>query len=171
MVEYLNYLQEKDKMIREFKFFHGITIQSEGIQGIIRTLRAQWRPELADDLNDVYTIDATEELTRLMSRQIAEEVDRDIVRRLTGIWNGGIREIANGENVNRNVIPMTIRDPIHPIDFNNTEINNNLSDEINYMNYEENDEVIDEIIRRINGGNRAWDVKNIWKSVIWWGFI
>lgn len=142
-------------MIREFKFFHGITIQSEGIQGIIRTLRAQWRPELADDLNDVYTIDATEELTRLMSRQIAEEVDRDIVRRLTGIWNGGIREIANGENVNRNVIPMTIRDPIHPIDFNNTEINNNLSDEINYMNYEENDEVIDEIIRRINGGNRA----------------
>ena len=155
MVEYLNYLQEKDKMIREFKFFHGITIQSEGIQGIIRTLRAQWRPELADDLNDVYTIDATEELTRLMSRQIAEEVDRDIVRRLTGIWNGGIREIANGENVNRNVIPMTIRDPIHPIDFNNTEINNNLSDEINYMNYEENDEVIDEIIRRINGGNRA----------------
>lgn len=155
MVEFLNYLQEKDKMIREFKFFHGITIQSEGIQGIIRTLRAQWRPELADDLNDVYTIDATEELTRLMSRQIAEEVDRDIVRRLTGIWNGGIREIANGENVNRNVIPMTIRDPIHPIDFNNTEINNNLSDEINYMNYEENDEVIDEIIRRINGGNRA----------------
>ena len=155
MVEFLNYLQEKDKMIREFKFFHGITIQSEGIQGIIRTLRAQWRPELADDLNDVYTIDATEELTRLMSRQIAEEVDRDIVRRLTGIWNGGIREIANGENVNRNVIPMTIRDPIHSIDFNDMEIDNNLSDEINYMNYEENDEAIDEIMRRINGGHRA----------------
>jgi hypothetical protein len=46
---------------------------------------------LVDDLNTVHTIDAEAELTRLMSEQIAEEVDRDIVRRLTGIWNGGIR--------------------------------------------------------------------------------
>jgi hypothetical protein len=36
--------------VREFRFFHGITIQSEGIQNIVRTLRAQWRPDLADDL-------------------------------------------------------------------------------------------------------------------------
>ena len=93
MVEFLNYLQEKDNNmgVREFKFFHGVTIQSEGIQGIIRTLRTQWTPELIDDLNAVHTIDAEAELTRLMSEQISEEVDRDIVRRLTGIWNGGIR--------------------------------------------------------------------------------
>ena len=77
--------------VREFRFFHGITIQSEGIQNIVRTLRAQWRPELIDDLNTVHTIDAEAELTRLMSEQISEEVDRDIVRRLTGLWNGGIR--------------------------------------------------------------------------------
>lgn len=77
--------------VREFRFFHGITIQSEGIQNIVRTLRAQWRPELVDDLNTVHTIDAEAELTRLMSEQIAEEVDRDMIRRLTGIWNGGIR--------------------------------------------------------------------------------
>ena len=75
--------------VREFKFFHGITIQSEGIQGIVRTLRAQWSPELADDLNDVYTIDATEELTRLMSRQIAEEIDNNIIEELTRRINGG----------------------------------------------------------------------------------
>jgi hypothetical protein len=56
--------------VREFKFFHGITIQSEGIQGIIRTLRAQWRPELVDDLNTVYSIDAEAELTRLLSEEI-----------------------------------------------------------------------------------------------------
>ena len=62
-VEFLNYLQEKDKMIREFKFFHGITIQSEGIQNIVRTLRAQWRPELVDDLTEVYAINAEAELT------------------------------------------------------------------------------------------------------------
>jgi len=77
--------------VREFKFFYGITIQSEGIQDIVRTLRAQWRPELIDDLNTVHTIDAEAELTRLMSEQIAEEIDRDVIRRLTGIWNGGIR--------------------------------------------------------------------------------
>ena len=89
MVEFLNYLQEKDKMIREFKFFHGVTIQSEGIQGIIRTLRAQWRPELIDDLNTVHTIDAEAELTRLMSEQIAEEIDNEIINIVTRTINRG----------------------------------------------------------------------------------
>jgi hypothetical protein len=78
-------------MIREFKFFHGITIQTEGIQGIVRTLRAQWRPELVDDLNYYHNIDAEAELTNLMSAQIAREVDEDIVRSLTRILNGGQR--------------------------------------------------------------------------------
>jgi hypothetical protein len=88
MVGYLNYLQEKDKMIREFRFFHGITIQSEGIQNIVRTLRAQWRPELIDDLNTLHTIDAESELTRLMSEQIAREMDNEIIRTITQDWNG-----------------------------------------------------------------------------------
>jgi len=91
MVEYLNYLQEKDKMIREFRFFHGITIQSEGIQNIVRTLRAQWSPELVDDLINVHTIDAEDELTRLMSEQIAEQIDNEIIDILTGRINGGQR--------------------------------------------------------------------------------
>ena len=91
MVEFLNYLQEKDKMIREFRFFHGITIQSEGIQNIVRTLRAQWRPELIDDLNEVYAIDAEAELNRLMSGQIAQEIDNEIINILTGRINGGQR--------------------------------------------------------------------------------
>lgn len=82
MVEFLNYLQDKDKMIREFKFFHGITIQSEGIQNIVRTLRAQWRPEL---------IDAEAELARLLSQQIANEVDNEIINELTMRINGGQR--------------------------------------------------------------------------------
>lgn len=91
MVEYLNYLQEKDKMIREFRFFHGITIQSEGIQNIVRTLRAQWRPELVNDLNYYHGIDAEAELTRLMSEQIVEEIDNEVVNILTGRINGGQR--------------------------------------------------------------------------------
>lgn len=77
--------------VREFRFFHGITIQSEGIQGIIRTLRAQWRPELIDDLNTVHTIDAEAELTRLMSEQVSEEIDNEMINILTGRINGGHR--------------------------------------------------------------------------------
>jgi len=93
MVEYLNYSQEKDNNmgVREFKFFHGITIQTEGIQNIVRTLRAQWRPELVDDLNYYHNIDAEAELTRLMSSQIAEEIDNEIINILTGRINGGNR--------------------------------------------------------------------------------
>jgi hypothetical protein len=84
-------VEEKEKMIREFRFFHGITIQSEGIQNIVRTLRAQWRPELIDDLNTVHTIDAEVELTRLLSEQIAEEIDNEIISELTRRINGGMR--------------------------------------------------------------------------------
>ena len=78
-------------MIREFRFFHGITIQSEGIQNIVRTLRAQWSPELVDDLINVHTIDAEAELTRLMSEQIAQEMDNEIINELRIRINGGQR--------------------------------------------------------------------------------
>jgi hypothetical protein len=77
--------------VREFRFFHGITIQSEGIQNIVRTLRAQWRPELIDDLNYYHGIDAEAELTRLMSEQIVEEIDNEVINILTGRINGGQR--------------------------------------------------------------------------------
>lgn len=84
MVEFLNYLQEKDKMIRQFKFFHGVTIQTEGIQGIIRTLRAQWRHE---DLTDYLILD--NETVNLLSGRIAQEVDNEIINELTRRINGG----------------------------------------------------------------------------------
>ena len=75
--------------VKEFKFFYGFTIDSEGIQGIVRTLQAQWRPELVQDLNAVYAIDAEAELTRLMSERISEEIDNEIIRELTRTINGG----------------------------------------------------------------------------------
>jgi hypothetical protein len=71
-------------MIREFKFFHGITIQTEGIRNIIRTLRAQWSPELVDDLINVHTIDAEAELTRILSEEIAREMDENVIRIING---------------------------------------------------------------------------------------
>ena len=91
MVEYLNYSQEKEKMIREFRFFHGITIQSEGIQNIVRTLRAQWRPDLADELITNIGLNTEIELTRMLSEEIAREIDENIVRQITTDWNGGQR--------------------------------------------------------------------------------
>ncbi len=91
MVGYLNYLPDKDKMIREFKFFHGITIQTEGIQNIVRTLRAQWRPQPLEELNEIMGLNIADELTRLMSEQIAEEIDNEIIRTIATNWNGGQR--------------------------------------------------------------------------------
>ena len=75
--------------VREFKCFHGVTIQTEGIQRIVRTLRAQWRPELIDDLNAVHTIDAVSELTRLLSEEMAQEIDNEMINVLTRRINGG----------------------------------------------------------------------------------
>jgi hypothetical protein len=46
---------------------------------------------LVDDLNTVYSIDAEAELTRLMSEQIVEEIDNEVVNILTGRINGGQR--------------------------------------------------------------------------------
>ena len=83
--------QNNNMGVREFKFFHGVTIQTEGIQRIVRTLRAQWRPELIDDLNTVHTIDTEAELTRLMSEQISEEIDNEMINILTRRINGGQR--------------------------------------------------------------------------------
>jgi len=83
--------QNNNMGVREFKFFHGITIQTEGIQRIVRTLRAQWRPELVDDLNAIHTIDAEAELTRLLSEEMAREVDENVIRRITREINGGHR--------------------------------------------------------------------------------
>ncbi len=51
-----NYLPENQKMeIKEFKFFHGISLESEGIQGIIRTLRRRLEQEREEELTRILT--------------------------------------------------------------------------------------------------------------------
>ena len=47
-----------------------------------RKLRAQWSPELAQDVSAFHNIDAEAELTALLSEQIAAEIDREILRDL-----------------------------------------------------------------------------------------
>jgi hypothetical protein len=67
-----------------------------------RKLRAQWSPELAQDVAAFHNIDAEAELTALLSEQVAAEIDREILRDLRkgAAWNlrwdyNGWRRIAN----------------------------------------------------------------------------
>jgi len=67
-----------------------------------RKLRAQWSPELAQDVAAFHNIDAETELTALLSEQIAAEIDREILRDLrkgaawTLRWDyNGWRRLAN----------------------------------------------------------------------------
>lgn len=62
-----NYLPEKEKMeIKEFKFFHGITLHSEGIQNIIRALR------LRRDTEEYFIGVLAEEISYHMDEMIVE---------------------------------------------------------------------------------------------------
>jgi hypothetical protein len=79
-------------MVKEFKFFHGVTLESNEIQGMVRRLRAHWRPEPMEEV-----IDAEQELTRIMSEEIARGIDEDILRTITRRVNGG----DNGNYLNR----------------------------------------------------------------------
>ena len=54
-----------------------------------RKLRAQWSPELAQDVSAFHNIDAEAELTALLSEEVAAEIDREILRDLRkgAAWN------------------------------------------------------------------------------------
>ena len=67
-----------------------------------RKLRAQWSPELAQDVAAFHNIDAEAELTALLSEQVAAEIDREILRDLRkgAAWNlrwdyNGWRRVTN----------------------------------------------------------------------------
>ena len=85
MVESLNYLRGRDKMVRNFKFFHGhedgnFVLHRNGN----RVMTVSW--------NDTAAIDADigNELIRRMSEEIARGVDERIIERLTRNVNGGM---------------------------------------------------------------------------------
>jgi len=62
-------------MIKNFKFFHGV---------IRSTLTATWTHQE----EELFSIDAEEELTRLMSNEIATTIDDEILRTITRINSG-----------------------------------------------------------------------------------
>jgi hypothetical protein len=68
-----------------------------------RKLRAQWSPELAQDVSAFHNIDAEAELTALLSEQVAAEIDREILRDLRkgAAWSlrwdyNGWKRVSNG---------------------------------------------------------------------------
>ena len=65
-----------------------IKIESVACTAVSRKLRARWSPELAQDLNAYHSIDAEVELTRVLSENIALELDREILNDLVQGANG-----------------------------------------------------------------------------------
>lgn len=92
-IEFLNYSQEKDKMVKNFKFFYGV---------IRSCLTATWTPQEGD----LYGINAENELTRLMSIEMARAIDDEVVEELTRRINGGNPSIFEGPIIgfNNNVV-------------------------------------------------------------------
>jgi hypothetical protein len=77
MIMCLNYLQGVEEMISEFKFFWGIS------KGTGR-MRVVWGPDLIER-----RVDVEEDLTRVMSEEIARSIDEEIISTITRRINGG----------------------------------------------------------------------------------
>ncbi len=56
-----------------------IKVDSVAVTAITKKLKAQWSPELAQDLNAYHNLDAEVELTSILSEQIALEIDQEIL--------------------------------------------------------------------------------------------
>jgi hypothetical protein len=72
----------------DFKFFHGLV---KGRTTVV------WMPET--DGRDYYGLDVEQELTRLMSREIARGIDNEIINRLTELMSDEGNQIVE-RNVN-----------------------------------------------------------------------
>lgn len=89
---------EEDSRMAEVSFkLDQVTVSVEP-----RKMRAQWTPELAQDVSAFHNIDAEAELTALLSEQMAAEIDREILRDLrrgaawTARWDyNGLRKQTN----------------------------------------------------------------------------
>ena len=75
--------------MKNFKFLRGydnsisFRMETREIAGDVRRLRAQWTPELAQDLNVFHGIDIVDELSALLSLEISNQIDNYIITQLT----------------------------------------------------------------------------------------
>ena len=86
-------------------------LQSVTVSVTERKLRAQWSPELAQDVAAFHNIDAEAELTALLSEQVAAEIDREILRDLRKGSAWTLRWDYNGwKRLNNQATPYTQKD-------------------------------------------------------------
>jgi hypothetical protein len=87
------------------------TLDSVTVSVTERKLRAQWSPELAQDVAAFHNIDAEAELTALLSEQVAAEIDREILRDLRKGAAWTLRWDYNGwKRLNNQSTPYTQKD-------------------------------------------------------------
>lgn len=104
------------KIYKELEFEDKIGEVSFDLQSVTvsvteRKLRAQWSPEMAQDVAAFHNIDAEAELTALLSEQIAAEIDREILRDLRKGAAWTLRWDYNGwKRLGTNAIPYTQKD-------------------------------------------------------------
>jgi hypothetical protein len=86
-------------------------LQSVTVSVTERKLRAQWSPEMAQDVAAFHNIDAEAELTALLSEQVAAEIDREILRDLRKGASWNLRWDYNGwKRLGGNAVPYTQKD-------------------------------------------------------------
>jgi hypothetical protein len=86
-------------------------LQSVTVSVTERKLRAQWSPEMAQDVAAFHNIDAEAELTALLSEQVAAEIDREILRDLRKGAAWDLRWDYNGwKRLGTNAVPYTQKD-------------------------------------------------------------
>jgi hypothetical protein len=81
-----------------------IKVDSVAVTAVTKKLKAQWSPELGQDLNAYHNLDAEVELTSILSEQIALEIDQEILEDLIqGAGKSAVRYWSRsaGKFVNR----------------------------------------------------------------------
>ena len=100
------------KLYKEMEFEDKIGEVSFDLESVTvsvteRKLRAQWSPELAQDVSAFHNIDAEAELTALLSEQVAAEIDREILRDLRKGAAWTLRWDYNGWKRGTSANPLT----------------------------------------------------------------
>lgn len=59
-----------------------LNIRTVEVRNGVRRIRAQWTPEMAQDLNAYHGIDAEDEMIRLLNEEITAQIERDIIQNM-----------------------------------------------------------------------------------------
>ncbi len=60
----------------------GLNIRTVEVRNGVRRIRAQWTPEMVQDLNVNHNIDAEAELMAILNQELTAQIDRDIIQNM-----------------------------------------------------------------------------------------